>query len=90
MAIQKVFGWLGRRRACKTHTHQTREIAAAASKAAVARLAGYANSRSMFNLAETGNAAEVAIATRTPGVVFWKPLDAPPAEYSQDAISGNR
>lgn len=71
----KVFSWIGHRNEAGPRL-QTHEIVAAPSKAAAARAAGERDPRRLFNLGETGNAADIAIATAEPGVVFWRPLDA--------------
>ncbi len=65
----KVYGWIGHR------SGQTREIVAAPSKAAVARIAGFNSPRQMFCLCETSNDAELAQARSNPGKVFWHPLN---------------
>jgi hypothetical protein len=77
----KIYGWQSfRSEAGKIarggHT-QTKEIVAAKSKAAAARAAGYDNPRQMFNLHETGNDADIAMAMSHPGDVIWTPLDDP-------------
>jgi hypothetical protein len=70
----KVYGWQSFRNECKGPHHQTREIVAARSKAEAARLAGYKHPARMFNLCETGNEREIAVAMTRPGVVFWAPI----------------
>jgi hypothetical protein len=77
----RVYGWQGHRHDAPGNHHQTREICAALSMAAVARVAGVKYTRDLFNLCETGNAAEVAKATSEPGVIFWRGLN----EFSNDA-----
>lgn len=70
----KVYGWSAFRREAAGPHHQTREIVAAASKAAAARAAGYKRPAQMNNLCETGNAQEIEIATAQPGTVFWRSI----------------
>jgi hypothetical protein len=72
----KVYAWVGHRTEAGAPHYQTHEIVAAPSKAAAARAAGERDPRRLFNLGETGNAADIAVATREPGVVFWRPIDA--------------
>jgi len=72
----RVYGWIGFRSECQTNSRQTREIVAASSRAAAARIAGARSPRQLFNLSETGNADELATALAEPGAVFWQPLDA--------------
>jgi len=79
----RVFGWESFRRECGTHRHQTREICAAPSMAAVARAAGETSPRRLFALCETGNTEEVEIALAMPGIVFWKPLDARASSFQK-------
>ena len=80
----KVYGWQGFRteagKVARNHRNQTREIAAAPSMAACARLAGENSPRKLFNLGETGNDEECELALAEPGVVFWRPLDQPGCE----------
>lgn len=74
----KVYGWQGDRRECppqRNGGHQTREICAARSQAAVARIAGERGPWALFNLTETGNAIEIAQAMSRPGVIFWRSID---------------
>jgi len=80
----RVYGWQGHRRECPPAPNggrQTREIVAAATKAAAARAAGAlspagrADPRQMWNLCEAGNARELATARAEPGCVFWAPMD---------------
>lgn len=74
----KIYGWQGMRRECPAApngSRQTREICAAPSMAAVARIMGEKSPRALFNLGETGNGMEIAQAMSEPGVVFWKPLN---------------
>jgi hypothetical protein len=53
--------------------------------AAVARAAGVKYPRQLFNLGETGNDNELRIATASPGVVFWRPIDAKDETYKANA-----
>jgi hypothetical protein len=79
----KVYGWIGWRRKCPpapNGSQQTREICAASSKAAVARLLGEKDPRQIYNLCETGNEEEIAKALPKPNVVFWHPLDERPVD----------
>jgi len=74
----KVYAWQGWRSECSKAANgsmQTRELCAAKSKAAVARITGCKYAYQLFNLGETGNELEVKVALSEPGVVFWKPLD---------------
>jgi hypothetical protein len=73
----KVYGWVGYHRDAPGGNHQTREITAAPSKAAVARLLGTSVS-ALQNLSETGSTEEVAAAHAAPGVVLWQGLHVPP------------
>lgn len=73
----RVYGWCG---FVSGHV-QARLIVAAKSKAAAARAAGYKAPRQMFNLCETGNAAEIAAATAQPSIVMWRGLDEFRGEY---------
>ena len=76
----KVYGWLehlyGEKHAIRkdpvfqAHHNQVRAIVAAKSKAEVARITGVKRPSQLFNLAETGNAREIEIAMRSPGIVF--------------------
>ena len=68
----KVYGWGG----CRSGV-QTREIVAARSMAEAARLSGHRSPREMWNMCETGNAIEIAIAMyyHARGCVCWRPLD---------------
>lgn len=75
MTKLKVYRWQSHRRECPTHHRQTHEVVAAKSKAEVARIAGYDRPSQMFNLAETGNARDVATAMAEPGVIFWRPIN---------------
>ena len=74
----RVFGWQGWRQECpaaRNGSHATREICAAKSMAEVARRTGKQRAAQLFNLTETRNAVETAIAMNEPGIVFWSPLD---------------
>lgn len=79
----KVYGWQAHRSECKVVHSQTREIVAATSKTEVARIVGVKSPSYLWNLGETGNTAEVAIAMADPGVVFWKPIDAPAGDFTR-------
>jgi hypothetical protein len=88
----KVYGWQGWRGECPAApngSHQTREICAAKSAAAVARVVGVKSPARLFNFCETGNAREIEIATAEPGVVFWSPLDSRRSgEWTADREAG--
>lgn len=74
----KVWGWVGWRAECPPSPnggHQTREIVAAHSFAEVVRLADTTAYYLRNHGCVTGNVEEVAIATASPGIVFWRPLD---------------
>lgn len=71
----RVYGWQGYRHECPGHNRVTREIVAAHSKAEVARIAGASGPWVLFNLSETGNAREIEVASASPGIIFWKPID---------------
>lgn len=77
----KVYGWQGMRHESPGTHRQTREIVAARSKAEVARIAGVKGPNALFNLGETGNAAEIAVATGKPGTIFWRPIDTRDKRY---------
>ena len=82
----KVYGWQSFRPECRSDNngnHQTREIVAAPSMAAVARIVGVKYPRQLFNLCETGNPKEHRIAMSEPGVVFWKPISDYHAEWTK-------
>lgn len=73
----KVYGWIGWRQECPPSANggkQTREICAAPSMAAVARILGVKSPKSL-DMCETGNPGELTQALAEPGVVFWSPLD---------------
>lgn len=77
----KVYGWTGYRRDCPpapNGNRQTREIVATTSKKEAARLVDPERSwmrPPVSEIDETGNAAEIELATANPGVVFWCPID---------------
>lgn len=81
MAKLKVYGWcaclsddgLRERMGLAQWSNQVRCIIAARSKAEVARLLGTTVAR-IFNLCETGNATEIAVATEAPHCFFVAPL----------------
>ena len=66
----KTYGWYGHR-----ESGQSREIVAAKSGAAAARLAGVKRPSALFNFSETWNLAETLLAMTEPGTVFWRPID---------------
>lgn len=74
----KVYGWVGERprefQLPPNGNPQTREICAATSKAKVARIVGVRGPHALWNLGDTLNDEECAIALAEPGVVFWCPL----------------
>jgi hypothetical protein len=79
----KVYGWQGWRTSREfaesfpdeRNPHgQTREFCAARSMAEVKRIGGGRPS-DYFNLGETGNEREIALALAQPGVIFWRPID---------------
>lgn len=78
-----VYGWEGWRPNLGLRRSQTREIVAAPSKAAAARAAGFDRPAQMFNLSDTGNAREIAVACAAPGVVFYRGLDADDGEWTR-------
>ena len=79
----KVYGWLthlyGGKHAIRRdprmepYHNQVRAIVAARSMAEVARIEGVKRPAQLFNLTETGNAREIEIALRSPGIVFITP-----------------
>lgn len=74
----KVYGWIGWRNEAKpmaNGSHQTREVMATTSMAVVARALGKKRPSQVFNLCETGNDGECAVALAEPGVIFWRALD---------------
>jgi len=86
----KVYGFIGHTRKhirvqfpeTPTHIRQTREIVAAKSMAEVGRIVGE-SPRNLTNLSESGNPAEIEIATSAPGVLFWRPLDDRSGKWAQ-------
>ena len=71
-----VYGWTGWRneyQPAPNGNRQTREICAATSKAEIIRFIG--PSYKISEIISTGNAKEIELAMRFPGVVFWRPLD---------------
>ena len=82
----KVYGWRGYRGECPpapNGSHQTREIMAALSMAAVTRAMGYKNAQTgirQLDLCETGNDNEIETAMNEPGAVFWCPLNQLPKD----------
>lgn len=82
----KVYGWQGYRREMpKRYPHipwvrQTREICAAPSKAAVAKIVGRPV-YSLFNLNQTGNEFEIKSAMAKPGIVLWRGIDDREGEF---------
>ena len=70
----KVYNWHGFRDECEGPHRQTREICAAPSMAAVARIVGVNSPRKLYNLSVTGNAVSIDKAMSEPGVVFWRPI----------------
>lgn len=73
----KVYGWIRSRHDCPpaaNGSRQSREIMCAPSMAAVRRACGYKPSDT-WNICETGNDVEVAVASAEPLVLFWSPLD---------------
>lgn len=75
MSKLKVYGWQGFRTECPGVHGQTREIVAATSKAAVARIAGAKGPWALFCLCETRNDREIELAMSKPGAIFWTPID---------------
>lgn len=73
--LLKVYGWSSFRPECRSNSHQTREIIAAASRASAARSAGITLRSAIVEMVETGNDEELRRALAEPGVVFWHPLD---------------
>lgn len=69
MKTLRVYGWSDFR-----DSVQTREIVAATSRAAAARVT-HRLPYQLFNLCETANNEERRIALATPGVIHWCPLD---------------
>lgn len=81
----KVYGWTGMRPECKTHHKQTREVVAAPSRAAAARIAGITSRTEIAEIVETRNDAECNLALSSPGEIFWHPLDLPHQWHSTAA-----
>lgn len=77
----KVYGWSAFyiRGAEKQFNQSFRCIVAATSQADAARLAGKEKPRDLWQLTETGNAGEIALATTKPGTVFFQVHHAPAA-----------
>lgn len=74
----KVYGWIdstNKEWAERPWVHQVRCIIEAPSMAHIARVMEVNSPASLFNLSETGNADEIALATSKPGVIFWRHLD---------------
>jgi len=73
----KVFGWYGHRREAAKggRREQTREILAAHSITECLRITGEPTRAWLWQITETGNAAEIAAAMAEPGVVFWRQSD---------------
>jgi len=100
----KVYGWCGLRydmafkAACRSHGReaprfhdiQSREIVAAHSQAEVARIAGAKGPWQLFNLCETGNEAEILLATSKPGTIFYKPIAFYTDEWLEDRRAGDK
>ena len=85
----RVYGWYGNRRGCTgLPSDQTREIVAARSMAAVARIVGCGDPRRLHCLCETGNEEETAVATAKPGVVHWRPFALNTGGWQEDAAAG--
>lgn len=83
----KVYGWQGWRNECPAAPNggrQTREICAAKSGAEVARIMGVSSPARLFNFCETGNSREIEIALRSPGTVFWRPINDLSYSYTPD------
>lgn len=73
--LLKVYGWSSFRPECRSRSHQTREIVAAASRASAARTAGITSRGELAEMCETQDGEELGLALADPGVVFWHPLD---------------
>lgn len=71
----KVFGWQGFRSDSNLPRGMTREIVAAPTQIAAARIAGVKRPGQLFNFCETGNRDEIAAAMAQPGVVMYRGLD---------------
>jgi len=73
----KVYRWQSFRHECPAALNgskQTEELVAARSMAEVKRRFRRVPG-DLFNLGETGNKEQIAVAMAEPGVVFWKPID---------------
>lgn len=84
----KVYGWTTFVSGAPGNGGQVRAICAARSMAEVARRAGEKSPRALFNLGDTGNEREVALAMAHPGEVLVRPIndwDAPFRVWSKDA-----
>ncbi len=68
----KVYGW----RSFRAVVGQSREIVAAKSVAEVLRITGLTRYQWNLNGCETGNAEEIAQATKAPGQIFWRSINA--------------
>lgn len=82
----KVYGWTHYRSECPATPNggrQTREIMAAKSVAEVMRVTGLSRNYLTTYGGETGNTDELTHALSTPGVVFWRPLNAYGSEWTQ-------
>ena len=78
MKALEVWGYTGWRVECPPTANggrQTREVVAAPSRVAAARLLGITSTRLKEYGSVTGNTWEVRMALASPGRVFWKPLD---------------
>ncbi len=75
MRAIKVYRWQSFRSECPAHHRQTQEVVAARSKAEAASLAGFDRPSQMFNLGETGNTTQIAVAMQSPGTVYWAPIN---------------
>ena len=77
MAKLKVYHWLGMTDVKweeRPWVGQVDCIVAAKSMAEVARLMGEKSPRSLFNLSETWNDEDKAVAMSKPGTIFWRHL----------------
>lgn len=70
----KVYGWTTFVSGAPSNGGQVRAICAARSMAEVARRAGEKSPRALFNLGDTGNEREVALAMAHPGEVLMRPV----------------
>lgn len=82
----KVYGWIDiphldkdhpitKDHRFRAHRCQLRAVIAAHSQAEAAKLTGHDRPSQMFNLCETGNVQEIAVAMAQPGVQFIAPMD---------------